>query len=164
MYPEVHTLASATLCWSGVETQGSPNATKASPYSPRAFPPKGKPSIHYRTLRVVTEPAQSLGQSPQLNWRLPINRHKGLHLRNLHNLIGGPKNTTKTTKPSRVQRPKRNKLREQAPEVNISRTFTSTYHRGEVKPMHLMQWQEHHKDAQILLSQIPTKLQKLLGE
>jgi hypothetical protein len=22
-------------------------------------------------LRVVTEPAQSLGQSPQLNWRLP---------------------------------------------------------------------------------------------
>ena len=34
-------------------------------------------------------------------------------LKNLHNLIGVPKNTTKTTKttkPSRVQRPKRNKL------------------------------------------------------
>jgi hypothetical protein len=26
-----------------------------------------------------------------------------------------------------------------------------------------MQWQEHHKDAKVLLSQIPTKLQKLLG-
>jgi hypothetical protein len=37
-------------------------------------------------------------------------------------------------------------------------------HRGELKPMHQMQWQEHHKDAQVLLSQIPTKLQKLLGE
>jgi hypothetical protein len=29
MYPEVHTLAGANLRWSGVEAQGSPNATEA---------------------------------------------------------------------------------------------------------------------------------------
>jgi hypothetical protein len=29
--------------------------------------------------------------------------------------------------------------------------------------MHQMQWQERHKDAQILISQISTKLQNLLG-
>jgi hypothetical protein len=29
MYPEVHTLASATLRWSGVEAQCSPNTTMA---------------------------------------------------------------------------------------------------------------------------------------
>jgi hypothetical protein len=80
MYPEVHTLASVTsvgVVWSH---KGSPNTTKASPYSPRAFPPKGNTSIHYGTLRVVTEPAQSLGLSPQLNWRLPTYHHKGLTL------------------------------------------------------------------------------------
>jgi hypothetical protein len=29
MYPEVHTLAGANLCWSSVDAQGSPNATEA---------------------------------------------------------------------------------------------------------------------------------------
>jgi hypothetical protein len=29
MYPEVHTLAGANLRWSGVEAQGSSNATEA---------------------------------------------------------------------------------------------------------------------------------------
>jgi hypothetical protein len=32
------------------------------------------------------------------------------------------------------------------------------YHNGELKPVHLMQCQEHHKDVDILHSQIPTKL------
>jgi hypothetical protein len=30
-----------------------------SPYSPPAFPPKGKSSIHYEILRVVIKPAQA---------------------------------------------------------------------------------------------------------
>jgi hypothetical protein len=29
MYPKVHTLAGANLCWSGVEAQDTPNATEA---------------------------------------------------------------------------------------------------------------------------------------
>jgi hypothetical protein len=29
MYPEIHTLAGANLLWSGVEAQGTPNATEA---------------------------------------------------------------------------------------------------------------------------------------
>jgi hypothetical protein len=46
MYPEVHALASATLRWSGVEAQDIPRTTKALPYYPQAFPPKGKPLIY----------------------------------------------------------------------------------------------------------------------
>jgi hypothetical protein len=67
IYPEVHTLVSATLYCSSVDAQGSQNATKASQYSPRAFPLKWKSSIHNGTLSIVTKPAQILGQSPQLN-------------------------------------------------------------------------------------------------
>jgi hypothetical protein len=29
MYPKVHNLADANLCWSAVETQGFPNSTEA---------------------------------------------------------------------------------------------------------------------------------------
>jgi hypothetical protein len=29
MYPKVHTLVGANLCWSGVEAQGTPNPTEA---------------------------------------------------------------------------------------------------------------------------------------
>jgi hypothetical protein len=71
LYSKVHTLTSATLHRSRVEVHGTPNTTKVSLYSSRAFPPKGKFSTNYGTLRVVTEPAQSLKQP--------------------HNLIGGPK-------------------------------------------------------------------------
>ena len=131
--------------------------TRATVFSSR-IPTKRDVLDPLWNLRVVTEPAQSLGLSPQLNWRLPINRHKGLALEESPQLNWSPqehhKDATKATKPSRVQRPKSNNLL----------AFTSTNHRGELKPMHQMQWQEHHKDAQVLLSQIPTKLQKLLGE
>jgi len=58
----------------------------------------------------------------------------------LHNLIGG---SQVSTQPSRVQGPERNKLRVQAPKSNKLTRFTSTNQRGELKPMQLMQWQEH---------------------
>jgi hypothetical protein len=56
---------------------------------------------------------------------------------NLHNRVGHTPTTQlgapKQQQPSRVQRPKSNKLT----------IFTSTNLRGEHKPMQLMQWQEH---------------------
>jgi hypothetical protein len=79
MYPEVHTLASATPPWSGVEAK--------APQTPR------------RPQRILLEPFHQkdvlhplwnleggnltfirLGQSPQLNWRFPRNRHADLTL------------------------------------------------------------------------------------
>jgi hypothetical protein len=68
MYPEVHTLASANLRWSGVEAQGSPNATEAHRNLLEPSHQDGRPD-HYGTLRAVTEPVQAWG--------------------NLHNSIGG---------------------------------------------------------------------------
>jgi hypothetical protein len=49
MYPEVHTLAGANLRWSGVEAQGSPNATEAHCNLLEPFHQDGRPD-HYRTL------------------------------------------------------------------------------------------------------------------
>jgi hypothetical protein len=72
MYPEVHTLAGANLRWSGVEAQGSPNATEAHRNLLEPSHQDGRPD-HYGPLRKVTGPVQSLGQSPQLNWRLQRN-------------------------------------------------------------------------------------------
>ena len=70
-----------------------------------SLPTKMEDSIHYGTLRVVTEPAQSLGQSPQFNWRLPRTPQSPQSLRNLHNLIGGSQEiATKASQPSKVPR------------------------------------------------------------
>jgi hypothetical protein len=155
MYPKVHILASASFCWSGMEAQGSQNPRKASPYSPRSFPPKGKLSMEpWGWSSNPHKPWENLhnliGDSQEISM-------KTLVLRNLHNLTESSKNITKITKPSRVQRPKRNNLWVQAPERNISRTFTFVYHRRELKLMQQMQWQEPH-------SQIPPNQQKLLGK
>ena len=129
-------------------------------------PTKMEDSIHYGTLRVVTEPAQSLGQSPQLNWRLPRTPQSPQSLRNLHNLIGGPKNTTKPQSlrnphnliggPKNTTKPQ-SRLGFQEPKSNKPLTFTSMNLRGKLTPMHQMQWQ-------VLHSQTPPKLQKLMGE
>lgn len=68
-------------------------ATNASSYSPQAFPRKGKSSIYYGTLRVLTEACSNLhdiiGCSQEISTKASC-------LRNLHNLIEGPKNTTKS--------------------------------------------------------------------
>jgi hypothetical protein len=58
MYLEVHTLASANLRWSGVEAQGSPNATEA--HRNLLEPPtKMEDPTTMRHLRAVTEPVQA---------------------------------------------------------------------------------------------------------
>ena len=116
IYPEVHTLASANLRWSGVGMQGSPNATKGLTVFSSSLPTKMEDSIHYGTLGRSPNPHKAWGTHPQLNWRLPINRHQGLHKElatkastkawgTLHNLIGDPQkiatkaSTKNTTKP-----------------------------------------------------------------
>jgi hypothetical protein len=68
MYPEVHIHAGANLCWSAVEAQGTPNATELTVIS-SSPPTKMEDPITMGHLRAVTEPVQSLGQYPQLNWR-----------------------------------------------------------------------------------------------
>ena len=57
--------------------------------------------------------------------------HNGIWLRGDHNRLGRP--STQEEQAQGYQAPKSNKL------LN----FTSTYHRGELKPMHQMQWQGH---------------------
>ena len=69
MYPEVHTLVGATLRWSGVEEQGTPNATMVHRILLEPSHQKGKLRSTKGPLRVVTEPVQACGE--------------------LHNLIGG---------------------------------------------------------------------------
>jgi hypothetical protein len=49
MYPKVHTLAGANLRWSGVEAQGSPNATEAQRNLLEPSDQDGRPD-HYGTL------------------------------------------------------------------------------------------------------------------
>jgi hypothetical protein len=70
MYPEVHTLAGANLRWSGVEAQGSPNAMEDNRNLLEPSHQDGRPD-HYGTLEGGHRIYTSLGQSPQLNWRLP---------------------------------------------------------------------------------------------
>jgi hypothetical protein len=72
MYPEVHTLAGANLRWSGVEAQGSPNATEDHRNLLEPSHQDGRPD-HYGTLEGRHQTRTSLGQSLQLNWRLPRN-------------------------------------------------------------------------------------------
>ena len=87
MYPEVHTLASANLRWSGVEAQGSPNATVISS-SP---PTKMEDPTTMGHLRVVTKPVQAWGNlhnSIGGSQESPLRHHKAWE--DLHNLIGGP--------------------------------------------------------------------------
>jgi hypothetical protein len=63
MYLKVHTLAGANLRWSGVDAQGTPNATEAhhNLLEPSA---KMEDPITMGQLKAVTKPVQSLGQSP----------------------------------------------------------------------------------------------------
>jgi hypothetical protein len=70
IYPEVHTLVGANLCLSGVEAQGSPNATEAHRNPLESSHQDGRPD-HYETLEGSHRTRTSMGQSPQLNWRLP---------------------------------------------------------------------------------------------
>jgi hypothetical protein len=60
MYPEVHTLAGANLRWSGMEAQGSPNATKAHRNLHEPSHQDGRPD-HYGTLECGHRTRTNLG-------------------------------------------------------------------------------------------------------
>jgi hypothetical protein len=68
MYPEVHTLAGDNLHWSGVEAQGSPNATEAHRNLLKPYHQDGRLD-HYGTLKGGHRTRKAWGK--------------------LHNLIGG---------------------------------------------------------------------------
>jgi hypothetical protein len=71
MYPEVHTLADGNLRWSAMEAQGSPNAMESHYILLEPSRQDGRPNpLYMGPLMAVTKPIQSLGQFPQLNWRL----------------------------------------------------------------------------------------------
>src|SRR3954469_20090421 len=120
------------------------NATKGLPYSPVNLTPTG--SIHASTIGAHVggnrNLSQGWGTSPQLNWRLPTNATKG-------------HNATKATNRLGFQEPKRDKLQ------GATQTKSSEENSNRCTKC---KWQEHHKDAQIPHSQVPTKLPKLLGE
>jgi hypothetical protein len=63
MYPKVHTLVGANLHWSGVEAQGTPNATEADCNLLEPSHQDGRPD-HYGTLEGGHRTRRSLGQSP----------------------------------------------------------------------------------------------------
>jgi hypothetical protein len=76
MYLKVHTLADANLHWSSVEAHKAPQMQ----WRPIVLllslpppPPKMEDPIHYGTLEGAHRTHTSLGKSPQLNWRFPIN-------------------------------------------------------------------------------------------
>jgi hypothetical protein len=109
----------------------------------------------------------SLRWDPQLNWSLPSELHEGHKLEANSTIIGGSQviftiatlprrpqhhkchNTRKPTRPQRAtnclgfQQPKRYKFRVQEPKRNHTRTLTLPNLHREIKPMHLMQRQEH---------------------
>ena len=97
---------------------------EAQPTSTKGFPRGGNRALH-----------KDWGTHPQLNWRLPTNRHKGLES------VQGSKNPRVTTS---LLSP---------PRITVENSNRCTKCNGK----------KHHKDAQVLLSQIPTKLQKLVG-
>jgi hypothetical protein len=59
MYLEVHTLVGATIRWSSVDAQGTPNARMAHCILLEPSPQKGNPRSTMGPLRVVTEPVQA---------------------------------------------------------------------------------------------------------
>jgi hypothetical protein len=76
MYPEIHTLAGATLHWSGVGAQGTPNATIVHHIILDPSHQKWNPRSTMGPLRMITELVQA--------WD------------DLHNLIGGWKSISHT--------------------------------------------------------------------
>jgi hypothetical protein len=95
MYPKVHTLAGANLCCSGVDAQGTPNATEGHRNLLEPSHQDGRPD-HYGTLEDGHRTRTKLGafsitqlEAPK---KSPLRHHKAWE--DLHNLIGGPQEIT----------------------------------------------------------------------
>jgi hypothetical protein len=95
MYPKVHTLADPNLRWSGVEAQGSPNATEAHRNRIEPSQQDGRPNhygIHeggYRTRTTLGTISTTQLEAPK---KSPLRNHEAWE--DLHNLIGGPQEIT----------------------------------------------------------------------
>jgi hypothetical protein len=91
IYPEVHTFVGANLCWSGLEAQGTPNATKTHR---NLLDPSRQDGIsdHYGTLegghRTHTKLEAISTTKLEAPKKSPLRHHKAWE--DLHNLIGGP--------------------------------------------------------------------------
>jgi hypothetical protein len=55
IYHEVHTLTDATICWRGLEAQGSLNVTLSHYFLLEPFHQKGNPQSPMKPLRTVAE-------------------------------------------------------------------------------------------------------------
>src|SRR5664279_3067788 len=98
-------------------------------------PPMWSATNHYGTLEGGHRTHTRLGLSPQLNRRLPTISRELPKLRNDNDRPGHSK----------------------YPIGTIFSTSTSTYHRGELKPMQPMQWARTQEVFKVLHSQIPPK-------
>jgi hypothetical protein len=109
MYLKVHTLAGANLRYSGVEAQGTPNATEAYRNLLESSHQDGRPD-HYGTLEGGHRTRTKLGaiSTTQLEApkKSPLRHHKAWE--DLHNLIGGPQEITMETPQSLGRSPQLN--------------------------------------------------------
>src|SRR5664279_2140688 len=131
IYPEVHFPMEASLRWRGVESQCLQAPQWLTLFS-SCLHQCGVSRSTMGPLRAVTDPVQGWG--------------------NLHNLIGGSQQYPASYKSFEIATRSRKlpKLRDNNNRLGNSKylrgtsfsTSTSTYHRGELKPM---QWQEHKK-------------------
>src|SRR5664279_1311893 len=152
IYPEVHFPMEASLCWSGMESQGSPNSHQCHTGISSCPHQCGVPRTTMGPLSAVTKPVQGWG--------------------NLHNLIGGSQQNPEAPKSPEQQRPCRASKHPRGtssrapkhPRVISFSTFTSTNHRGEIKPMQPMQWQEHKKCSNPSLSNPTNETNAMKGE
>ena len=117
-------------------------------------PPMRSATIHYGTFEGGHRSRTRLGQSPQLNWRLPTISREPPKLRD-SNKVSSHQNSETTrsgaTKTPRQQQPSRahkyprgtSSRAPKYPRVTSFSTSTQSNPRGELKPMQPMQWQEH---------------------
>ena len=179
IYPEVHFPMEASLRWSGAESQSELRIdVNGTPYLLRVLHQCVEARTTMLPLRSTTKPLQGWGtlhnliggshqipratktpriftrlrHTPQLNWRLPTISRSYQNSENHNNRLGHPKYP-------RGQALGHSKY----PRVTSFSTSTSTYHRGELKPMQPMQWQEHKKCSSPPLSN-PTKASNAMEE
>jgi len=119
---------------------------------------KGGHLLHYGTLEGGHRTRTRLGLTPQLNWRLPTTKpQKATMPQKANKATKGYKTTKGQQDHKRSTIQPHNRLGFQEPKSNKPTSLYSPNLPGELKPIHQMQ-------GQVLISQIPTKLQKLLGE
>ena len=118
-------------------------------------PPMQSATIHYETFEGGHRSRTRLGQSPQLNWRLPTISRGLPKLRDSNKVPKGSKALSNNNRLGHSKYPRGQALgHSKYPRVTSFSTSTQSNPRGELKPMQPMQWQ-NTRSAQIVHSQIP---------